>query len=203
MKMKACKNNHQAGFSLIELLFVSVILVFIIGVIGGIVTGVQRAFSQQRPRTEALNDATAALDMLSRLIRQAGNNPNNVTGVVPINPGTADANGVYRTIRIRADWRGATMNSLPDGDLTDPFEDVTFSVANNNLMKQEPGDAQPVVFLENVGGLTFNYFDTNNATITDPAANSTLISRVDIGITIQPPGTTPIVFTTSAFMRQR
>lgn len=201
--MKAQKNNNQAGFSLIELLFVSVILVFVLGIVVGIVTGVQRALNQQRPRTEALNDATAALDMLSRLFRQAGNNPNTIMGMQPIDPGTADSNGVYRTIRIRSDWRGATINSLPDGDTTDAFEDVRFFVAENNLMKQEPGDTQPVVFLENVGGLSFNYFDTNNMSILDPAANHNQISRVDIGITVQPPLTPPLVFMTSAFMRQR
>lgn len=195
--------NKQAGFSLIELLIVSVILVMIIGIIAGIVTNTQRAFTQQRPRTEALNDATAALDMISRLIRQAGNNPNNIAGLQAINPGTADANGFYRTIRIRSDWRGTTMNSLPDGDTTDAYEDIIFSVSNNKLMKQESGDASPVEFLDNVSSLQFNYFDTNNVAITNPVTNSALISRVNVSITIQPPRTPPMTFTSAAYMRQR
>ena len=77
---KAVIKKSEAGFSLIELLIVSVIIVFIIGMIGGIVTGVQRSYSKQRVQTEALNDATAALDMITRLIRMAGNNPNGISG---------------------------------------------------------------------------------------------------------------------------
>jgi type II secretory pathway pseudopilin PulG len=197
-------NEKQGGFSLIELLIVSVILVFVIGIIATIVNNVQSSLVRQRPRTEALNDATAALDMLARLIRQAGNNPNNISGMQAIGPGSADGNGVYRTIRIRSDWRGSTMNSLPDGDMTDPYEDITFFVSNNQLMKQEPGDTSAVVFLENVNGMQFNYFDTNNNLISDPAASSAFISRIDVGLTIQPPSDpSPMIFSTSAFVRQR
>ena len=63
MNNKTNKSN-ESGFSLIELVIVSVILVFMIGIIGGIVNGVQRSYTQQRPRIEALNDATAALDFM-------------------------------------------------------------------------------------------------------------------------------------------
>jgi hypothetical protein len=142
--------------------------------------------------------------MFARLIRQAGNNPNNLTGMQGIDAGSPDAGGVYRRIRIRADWHGATMDSLPDGDTTDTYEDVTFFVSGNQLMKQEAADASPTVFLENVSGLTFNYFDTNNVAISNPTANSAAISRIDVGITIRPPSdTSPMVFATSAFVRQR
>ncbi len=203
MKNKDQKSK-ESGFSLIELLIVSVIVVFIIGMIGGIVTGVQRSYSQQRQRTEALNDATAALDMISRLIRTAGNNPNGVSGLQPIDPGTADGGGIYRTIRIRSDWRSSTMNSLPDGDITDPFEDVIFSVSNNKLMKQEPSDTGGAVeFLDKVSNLQFIYYDTNNTMITNPATNNTQIARIDLTIIMSPSGTTPMTFTSSAFLRQR
>jgi prepilin-type N-terminal cleavage/methylation domain-containing protein len=201
--MKA-PDNRQQGFSLVELLVVSVILVFVIGMIATIVSNVQSSLVRQRPRTEALNDATASLDMLARLIRQAGNNPNNISGVQGIDPGSPDANGVYRAIRIRSDWRGSTMDSVPDGDINDPFEDIRFFVSNNRLMKQEPSDSSAVVFLENVRELRFNYFDTNNSAVSNPTTYSGLISRIDVGITIQPPSdNSPMVFTTSAFVRQR
>lgn len=148
--------QNTAGFSLIELLIVSVILVFIIGIISGIVTNVQSSFTRQRPRTEALNDATAALDIITRLIRTAGNNPNSIGGLQPIDPGTTDG-GIYRTIQIRSDWRGSTISSLPDGDINDPFEDIKFFVQNNTLMKKEAADVSAVEFLANVNSMQFVY----------------------------------------------
>lgn len=201
MNTKTDKCN-ESGFSLIELLIVSVILVFTIGIIGGIVTGVQRSYKEYRPRTEALNDATATLDFLTRLIRTAGNNPNGITELKPIDPGIS-VGGIYSTLRIRSDWRGSTMSSFPDGDIGDPFEDVIFSVSNNTLMKKEPGDSVPQEFLDNVSFLQFLYYDKNNAQIIDPTTNHNQIARIDITIIISPPGTSPMPFRSSAFLRQR
>ncbi len=201
--MKSENNRtNESGYSLIELLIVSVILVFTLGIIAGVLTGVQRSYSQMRPRTEALNDATASLEFLTRLIRTAGNNPNGISGLKPIDPGNATG-GLYTTIRIRSDWRGSTMSSLPDGDLDDPFEDVIFFANNNRLMKTESTDAGAVEFLDNVSNIFFIYYDTNNQLIVDPKTNHTQITRIDITIIVSPPGTLPMTFRSSAFLRQR
>jgi type II secretory pathway pseudopilin PulG len=200
---KKTQKSNESGFSLIELLIVSVIVVFIIGMIGAIVTGIQRSYSQQGSRTQSLNDSTAALDMMTRLIRTAGNNPNGISGLQPIDPGTADGSGIYRTIRVRSDWRGSTISSLPNGNVNDPFEDVIFSVSNNKLMKKEPNDSNPVEFLDNVSSMQFIYYDTNNAMITNPVTNQSQITRIDITVIVSPTGTTPMTFTSSAFLRQR
>lgn len=194
--------SEESGFSLIELLVVSVILVFTIGIISGIVTGVQRSYTEHRPRTEALNDATAALDMMTRLIRTAGNNPGEISGLQPIDAGTTDS-GIHSTIRIRSDWRGSTLSSLPDGDIGDPFEDVIFSVSDNKLMKKEPSDTSAVEFLDNVSAMQFLYYDTNNTLIVDPNTHHSQICRIDMTIIVSPSGTTPMTFTSSAFLRQR
>lgn len=201
MKKIKIKTN-ESGFSLVELLIVSVILVFTIGIIGGIVTNVQRSYSQQRPRTEALNDATAALDMMTRLIRMAGNNPNGISGLQAIDPETANG-GIYRTITIRSDWHGLTTNNLPDGDVNDSFEDIKFFVQNNKLMKKESTDTVAVEFLDNVSSMQFIYYDTNNTLIIDPVTKADSITRIDITIIMAPPNVPPMTFNTSAFMRHR
>jgi type II secretory pathway pseudopilin PulG len=195
-------NKKESGFSLIELLVVSVILVFIIGIIGGIVMGVQRSYSQQRVQTEAINDATAALDMLIRLIRTAGNNPYSISGFQALDPGTA-VGGVYQTIRLRSDWRGTTMDSLPDGDTDDPFENTYFVVENGKLMKQEATDTGTVEFLDNVNSISFFYYDTNNTLITNPASSPTSISRVDVMLVMKSANNSLMTFRSSAFIRQR
>src|SRR5688572_29186965 len=105
--MQNSKEKNQAGFSLIEVSIVAVVLVAVIGIVATLVSSVKTTYTEMQPRTEALNDANSALDMMTRLIRMAGNNPNNITGLQAVNPGTADLGGVYRTITLRGDWRGA------------------------------------------------------------------------------------------------
>ena len=95
------------------------------------------------------------------------------------------------------------MSSMPDGDIGDPFEDVRFLVDTNRLMKQEPADASPVEFLDNVLDIQFLYFDTNNVMIVDPVANNGSIARIDVTIIMQPPLSTPQTFTSSAYLRMR
>ena len=95
------------------------------------------------------------------------------------------------------------MNSYPDGDIGDPFEDIQFFVQDNKLMKQEGAEASASEFLDNVSALQFTYFDTNNVAISNPAASHATISRVRIVLTAQAPGSTPIVFESAAYLRQR
>jgi len=202
MKTKTNKSEIQ-GFSLIELLIVVVIMVIILGILSSIILGINRSYIRERPRIEALNDANAALDMMARLIRMAGNNPQSIAGLQAINPGTA-VSGQYNTIRIRSDWRGTTGSGNPDGDTNDPFEDITFSVSSGRLMKREqPADSTPVVFLNHVNSLRFTYFDTNNTAITNPVANQAQIARVDIQLDTQTPDTPVMTFRTSVFVRGR
>jgi prepilin-type N-terminal cleavage/methylation domain-containing protein len=192
----------ESGFTLIELMIVCIILVFCIGMICAIMTSIQRSYSQQRVRTEAVNDATAALDMITRLIRMAGNNPNSIAGLQGIDP-ESPVGGIYRSIHIRSDWRGTTMSSMPDGDTDDPFENIRFLVQNNTLMKQESSDPSPVEFLDNVIDIQFLYYDTHNLVISDPVTNNSSIARIDVTIIMQSPRSTPQTFTSSAYLRIR
>ncbi|NNE67418.1 MAG: hypothetical protein HKN33_12700 [Pyrinomonadaceae bacterium] len=201
MDERPVKITRQSGFSLIELTIAGVMLVIVLGILSSIIFGINRTYSQQRPRMEAVNDANAALDLMSRLIRMAGNNPGEIAGLQGIDPGVP-VSGQYNTIRIRSDWHGATMSSSPDGDTNDTFEDVTFWVAAGVLMKQEsPGDTSPVEFLGQINSLRFTYFDTDNAAILDPVTNNAEIARVDIEIDTQTPDTPAMTFGTSVQLR--
>jgi type II secretory pathway pseudopilin PulG len=198
--MKQLQKKNEAGFSFIELMIVSVILIIVIGLIGTMMTNLQGAYTQQKPRTDSINDATAALDMMTRLIKMAGNNPNGTTGIQGINPGTTTG-GTYQTIRIQSDWHGTTLSSLPDGNIDDSYENVRFSVQSNSLMKEEPTDIAPVSIMDNVTYLQFIYYNKSNVMITDPVTNNSSIARVDITLIAQPPGTTAMTFTSSAYLR--
>jgi len=90
---------------------------------------------------------------------------------------------------------------MPDGDIGDPFEDIRFLVSNNKLMKQEPTDASPVEFLDNVLDIQFVYYDTDNVMIVNPNANISSIARINITLILQPPRSTPQTFNSSAYLR--
>lgn len=195
------EHKNQLGFSLIELAIASVIVLMVLGILSGIILGINQIYSRQRPRMEAVNDANAAMDLMARLIRMAGNNPSEIAGLQGIDPGVP-VSGQYNTIRIRSDWHGTTTVSEPDGDTADSYENVAFWIASGILMKQEsPADTAPVEFLDQINGLRFTYFDTDNAAIADPVTNNAAIARVDIEIDTQTPDTPAMTFRTSVHLR--
>ena len=182
------RRRGQAGFSLIELLIVMSIMVIFLGILGSVVQGVETIYTKQRPRTESINNANAALDMMMRLIRLAGNNQNG-TG---INPGSAGADGFYHTIRIQTDWNSAV-------GLGGIYEDTTFSVSNNVLQIQD-GTSPQESFLEGISSVTFTYYDNTNTLIADPVGNNDKISLIKIDLTTA--GTSPMTFTSMAHVRK-
>ena len=182
------RHRAEAGFSLIELLIVMSIMVIVLGILGSVVQGVETIYAKQRPRTESINNANAALDMMMRLIRLAGNNLNG-TG---ISPGSAGADGLYHTIRIQTDWNSAV-------GLGGIYEDTTFSVSNNVLQIQD-GANPPASYLNGIGSITFTYYDNTNTLIADPVENNDKISLVKIDLTTA--GANPMTFTSMAHVRK-
>ena len=183
--------SGEAGFSLIELMVVCVVLVIILGVIVSIITNTQSSYAASQQRTEAINDASAAMDTLSRLLRNAGNN----TDLVPV---AADPNndGVFEDVQIRGDWNPA------DGALDDAYENIKFRVNNGVLEKNEPSDgAAWVPFEGNVQSITFRYFDKDNNAITAPQANEAQI--VGVRAMLVTGGQNPMTFTSYTSVRKR
>jgi type IV pilus assembly protein PilW len=200
------RKKNESGMTVVELIVGSVIMIIVLTMVMNIVSRVQLNYSNQRPRTEAVNDATAALDLITRLIRMAGNNPGNpnpIPNFQAIDPGTASVDGSYRTIRIRSDWHDGTMDGNPDGDTNDALENVLLTVSNNRLMKQEEGEGSASVLLDNVNDMTFTYYTSENVPIANPPASLALIARIDINLVMQARDGVPMTFTTSAHVRNR
>ena len=193
-QLRSSVRKDMRGFSLVELLIVATVMLIVLGMIGAIAHSVHRSYAQQRPRMEAVNNATAAMDTIIRLARMAGANPKDIanfpsTSLPAIVP---QAQG----IRIRADWNPA------DGDLSDPYEDVEFSVSNGILMKQERSrstpDATPVLFLENIESVGFTYLDINNNVTTAGDA----VAVVKVVLTTRTPDGSAMSFSSSAAVRR-
>lgn len=186
--------EDMRGFSLLELLISSVVLIMILGMIAAVAQSVQQSYARQRPRMEAVNDATAAMDTIIRVIRMAGSNPNNIANF----PSTTTPAIVpsANSIRLRADWNPA------DGALNDPYEDIEFTVSNGVLFKQErslaTADAAPVAFLPRIESLTLTYYDINNNVTTSGNA----VASVNVVLITGTPDGSPMTFSSSASVRR-
>lgn len=116
------------GFSFIEVMVVTAILVIALGAVFSLAVQSQRSFQSERQLNEATQQARLAFNQITRYIRQAGNDPLDamtVPAIEILGPGH---------IRINSDITGSqpsvTGNALertgdPDGLLTSIHERVT------------------------------------------------------------------------------
>ncbi len=73
----------------------------------------------------------------------------------------------------------------------------------DNVWGADPGDIQPVEFLEGIQSIAFNYFDKDGNPIADPDAAEDSIVHVTIDVQIQPPGSAPQTLSSGATLRIR
>lgn len=188
-------NKQREGFSLVELMIVMSMLSVVLGLVGFAMISVQGRYLSQQSLIDAQNNAKAALGMLLRLVRVAGNNPQFIT-FEPIDP-DPDGDTQMNTIRLRADWNPG------DGILDDPYEDMIFSTSSGVLYVKQPSDTNPVEFVDSIESLAFTYLDSDGATISDPVASKDSIAYVDIELRTQVPDVPAMVFRSSAVVQSR
>lgn len=161
----------ERGFSLVETLVVTVVLVIALGMATQIFVQGNTAYATQRAYDEARSNAAAALDMTVRLLRSAQT-------IVP----DPDGNLAADSIRLVGDWNPR------DGDTNDPYEDVRFTVNGGVLFKQEPADAAPVAFAERIASIAFTYRNGAGALLATPWTSGQN-QLAFVGVTVQ---STPI-----------
>jgi type II secretory pathway pseudopilin PulG len=115
--------SNSGGFALAEFLVATVILAVLSTWIFGVLMDVQKAAAQRLGLDAAMENARMAMDAVTRVIRQAGNDPL-AAGFTPL---TACGN---TELRVRSDLTGSGGPSDPDkgdpdGDTSDSGEDVT------------------------------------------------------------------------------
>lgn len=163
--------QSERGVGLAELAVTMGVVLTVLGITTQILMQSGRAFTNGSTAMEARNNNAAGIDMMERLIRQA-------TTIVP----DPDANGVFDTIRVVADWNPR------DGNVTGPYETVTFTTGPGaRLLVQDSTMAAPVEFAEGVAQLRFTYLDHLGAALpaASMAAKPELIGMV--GIVVQGP----------------
>ena len=187
--------RRNRGVTLLELLVVLIILSIVLGFIGAITIQVNRDYSSQEQSIRAEDSSRVALDTLARLIRMAGNDPQDI-GFQALDP-DPDGNLQWDSIHLRSDW------NPPDGLLDDPYEDVIFSVSNNTMWIQDPATFSPVEFLDDIESLSFSYFDIDGAPVSNPPTQSGSIVQVSIRVESHLENLSPLEFSSSATIRER
>lgn len=152
--------TSATGFGLPEMLIASCLLVLIGAAAFGMLGDLQRAVSLQADRQSALEGTMVSLDLIGRILRQAGNDPHgkSITGIAAFLPDE---------IRARADCTGSAAPGYPDkgdadGDTDDAYEDIIIRrdrTADTLVLVTAGGGAQTVA--ENISGLALELFDSS------------------------------------------
>jgi len=161
------------GFTLIEILIVSLLLALVVGIIAYIFGVSVRNSSLARTRLELLEDARTTLSYMSRLIRLAGIQPVD-QAVETMDPGE---------IKFQAD--------VDDDEVTDRFsfayDAVAYAIVVTRWVRNEMGGFDQVgeteIVMDNVTDLTFRYYTEENVETSDP----NLLTSVEVEITLRPP----------------
>ena len=163
MKTNLPSPKNEKGFSLIELLIVSVVMLIVLGIMATIVSGVQSNYRNYRQRAEKHTDALASLKLITKIIRNAGDNSTQTAL-------TATGNN-----RLQIKTSLASSNE----ELADEFGNVEF-YSSNNILYIVTNGAAPVELSQNVQAIKFDYFDANGAVTT----NMTNVARVRVTVTM-------------------
>lgn len=162
-------NNHEHGFTLIEVVIALAITLILMGVAVSIFNVQRKSYSMQEQVTEMQQNIRAAMDMMVREIRMAGYDPTG-SGLVGIGTNTTTL------LQILADIDG-------NGTSADTHEDVTYRYYNANdatyprqIRRNTGAGFQP--FAENIEDCNFLYYDSYGI------ATSTASSIRQIQITI-------------------
>jgi hypothetical protein len=121
--------ESHGGFGSLEMLISLVLVLAISGAALGILVQVERVAAVQADFESARDGALVAIDLVERILRQAGNDPSS-SGISPL---TALSSCEVRT---RADLTGSggpaePDKGDPDGDTEDAYEDVVIRYAQS------------------------------------------------------------------------
>jgi len=179
------------GFSLIEALFVTVVMSLVLGSIFGVAYRAQLSFDEEKRFTETSQQARVATDEIARYIRQAGNDPLGCLRTLPGGPYPAVERFGPHRIRIRTDITGSFngpggTTGDPDGRLSSPMEDVTigYSPGSNQVYLIDNAlGVTPQVLADNIDSFGFLYQDSTGGN----PGSSFNIAAVDVLMVAQTP----------------
>jgi prepilin-type N-terminal cleavage/methylation domain-containing protein len=150
---------EDKGFSLVEFLIASVILLIVSVSVFGVLTNVQRSSSYQTEVQAVLDNTRVAMETVTRILRQAGNDPRN-TGFQGITITSSTQ------VQIQADLTGSAGGDTgdPDGDTGDSGENVTITYnAGTRSIDLTPNGGGAQTIATDISACSMQYFDANGA----------------------------------------
>jgi prepilin-type N-terminal cleavage/methylation domain-containing protein len=166
----------SAGFTLIEVLMCIAIISIVFGTIYRSFDVFNRSYTTENVKAGVQQKTRIGIDLMARDIRLAGLDPLGSANAGFISGGTNTS-----SIQFSADHNY-------DGDLDDPFENITYAL-NGNILEQTSDLGSGAVadtLLNNVTDLTFTYLDATDTTMAAPIQVAE-IRTVLISLTLQRP----------------
>lgn len=155
-----------------EMLFAIAIVLVVLAAASVTFISQEKAYDAQAQSSEMVQGVRAAMDMLSTEIRQAGYDPQDITGFVGI-PYSASQLQLY-----------ADLNA--DGDTSDPAENIVYTFDSTHLrVNRNDVNTENATkpFAENITGFSVTYLQGDGVTEVTDAADQEKIRQVKIEIT--------------------
>lgn len=186
----------MAGFGIIELLLVLVILGIVGGSLFAVLNAVQRDYVRQRDVNRSMQMIRAADISIQTVLRSAGVDPFD-TGLAHIDPDPLGT-GAFDAIRVVSDY------NPPDGAFDAPLEDVSFWRGSDTLYVRWQAGADPQALAYPVDAFELSYFAEDGTALLDPA-DAAVAAAVEFTIVVQrgPRTATPDRFTGRVLLRNR
>jgi prepilin-type N-terminal cleavage/methylation domain-containing protein len=174
-----CGQNQaakSAGFTLVEVMMCVAIISIVFGTIYRSFDIFSRSYTTENVKAGVQQKTRIGIDLMTRDIRLAGLDPLGSANAGFIADGTNTS-----SIQFSADHNY-------DGDLDDPFENITYAL-NGNILEQTSdlgSGSVAATLLDNVTDLTFTYLDATDTTLAAPIQVDE-IRTVLISLTLQRP----------------
>ena len=164
--MRTIKSNQ--GFTLVELMVSLVVAGVVLAGICSTFYSQHTSYLNQEQIVSMQQNLRAAMYIMERDIRMAGHDPNGDSGAGIV---TANAS----SIRIAQDLTNNAATGIPDGDVGEPGEDITYSLADADgdgdmdLVRTDHNAAVTQMIAEDIDALNFVYLNQNGVVTTIPA----------------------------------
>lgn len=177
MGIRSGNQTGEAGFTMIEFLLSSMILLIVTSAVFVLLTESQREAGYQSEIQTVLNNTNIAMRTIERYLRQAGNDPftSTLSGVTIISA---------TELRIQSDIKGSCGPSNPnkgdpDGDIEDSNENVLirFNSATRSI-EVLSGNGPPMIIASYISDLNFRYYNADGAI----AAEGSEVRSISISI---------------------
>jgi prepilin-type N-terminal cleavage/methylation domain-containing protein len=178
--------RDQRGFTVAEMLVSAAVIALIMGGLLSLLMSGQQSYLAGANRAEAQQNSRLVLERMVRELRTAGHDPRRTEAFSAV---TALASGTGFVIR--NDWNASgaiETNVTVTVDNVAHGEQITYTFTGTTLTRQESSvDGSAVAVTNRVSGLTIQYLDADDNTVSSPSgANATLIRTVVLDATTLP-----------------